>query len=71
MTTFTSICLLALLSLVAGSPTGQHSIEKRQTTVSKSKLAFPNYLFINPVPSKSGKSQNQNSSAFIIFNFSF
>jgi len=33
MTTFTSICLLALLSLVAGSPTGQHSIEKRQTTV--------------------------------------
>merc|ERR1712241_1414032 len=33
MSTFTSICLLSLLSLVAGSPVGQHSLEKRQTTV--------------------------------------
>jgi len=34
MTTFTSICLLSLLSLVAGSPVeGQHSLQKRQTTV--------------------------------------
>ena len=32
MITFTSICLLALLSLVAGFPTGQHGIEKQQTT---------------------------------------
>jgi len=33
MSTFSSICLLSLLSLVAGSPAGQHSLEKRQTTV--------------------------------------
>ena len=32
MITFTSICLLALLSLVAGFPTGQHGIEKQQNT---------------------------------------
>merc|ERR1712217_18275 len=33
MVSFTCICLLSLLSLVAGSPAGQHSLEKRQTTV--------------------------------------
>merc|ERR1719173_357365 len=33
MASFTCICLLSLLSLVAGSPAGQHSLEKRQTTV--------------------------------------
>merc|ERR1719251_146419 len=33
MASITCICLLSLLSLVAGSPAGQHSLEKRQTTV--------------------------------------
>ena len=33
MAAITCICLLSLLSLVADSPAGQHSLEKRQTTV--------------------------------------
>ena len=57
MASITCICLLSLLSLVAGSPAGQHSLEKRQTTVSKSRLAFSNCLFITPFTFavKSGK----------------
>ena len=33
MASITYICLLSLTSLVAGSPVGQHSLEKRQITV--------------------------------------
>ena len=33
MASITCICLLSLISLMAGSPVGQHSLEKRQTTV--------------------------------------
>ena len=60
MAAITCICLLSLLSLVADSPAGQHSLEKRQTTVSKSRLAFSNCPFIIPLhlQSSQGKCQN-------------
>ena len=34
------ICLLSLTTVVAGSPVGQHSLEKRQTTV-QTTVKFP------------------------------
>ena len=60
MASFTCICLLSLLSLVAGSPAGQHSLEKRQTTVSKSRLAFSNCLFIIRLHLQSSQRNCQN-----------